>query len=311
MKHLEETPWWICDEKDTNFVIYSDTDSIYVHAEPILKHLYPSFDDLNDKEKDNLLEKIALEYQDIITKSYDNLAKDCFNIDSHKLEMKTEAVIRSAYFRKTRRYAQWITKKEGIEKEELDIKGLEFNKSNFPQFFGKFFMGILNETLKGAKREDILKQIKEFKIKIIKGDVNLEDLGNPTSIKTLNSYIGKTPRSGEIFTEVKLKAPAAVKAAIKYNDLLRLWKLDKKYNLITQADKVKYYYLKDNPYKIEALAIITGNVPDKIRDFIIKYIDYNATFDNILLNKFEGFFSDLGWDLTLNPYIEHFKTYEI
>ena len=35
MKHLEDTPWWICDSEDTNYVAYSDTDSIYIHAEPL------------------------------------------------------------------------------------------------------------------------------------------------------------------------------------------------------------------------------------------------------------------------------------
>ena len=54
--------------------------------------------------------------------------------------MKTECVIRSAYFRATRRYAQWITKQEGIEKETLDIKGLEFMKANKDGFFFYFLM---------------------------------------------------------------------------------------------------------------------------------------------------------------------------
>ena len=67
MKHLEDTPWWICDEGDTNYVCYSDTDSIYIHAEPFLKHLYPDFDEMPDKEKDSSLEKVALSYQGIIT----------------------------------------------------------------------------------------------------------------------------------------------------------------------------------------------------------------------------------------------------
>ena len=29
MKHLEDTPWWICDPEDTNYVAYSDTDSMF------------------------------------------------------------------------------------------------------------------------------------------------------------------------------------------------------------------------------------------------------------------------------------------
>ncbi len=105
MKKLEEIPSFICKEGDTNFAAYCDTDSVYIHAEPILNHLYPNFDEMEDKEKDEVLEKVALQYQDIITDYYNTLAKDCFNVDEHRLEMHTECVIRSAYFRATRRYA--------------------------------------------------------------------------------------------------------------------------------------------------------------------------------------------------------------
>ena len=63
-----------------------------------------------------------MKYQDVINEDYDRLAKECFNVTEHRLEMKTECVIRSAYFRATRRYAQWITKQEGIAKESLILK---------------------------------------------------------------------------------------------------------------------------------------------------------------------------------------------
>ena len=136
MKHIEDTPWWICDPEDTNYIAYSDTDSIYVHAEPLLRHLYPDFEEMSSEDKDDKLENIALKYQDIITDSYSELATDCFNAKgAHRLEMKTECVIRAAYFRATRRYAQWITKQEGITKESLDVKGLEFKKANFAIFY--------------------------------------------------------------------------------------------------------------------------------------------------------------------------------
>ena len=115
MKHLEETPWYICDEEDINYCAYVDTDSNYFNAEPLLKHLNPNFEELSDEEKDSKLEKIALYYQDYISNHYDNLARTCFNVEHHRLEMKTEAVIRSAYFRAPRRYAQWITKQSIIE----------------------------------------------------------------------------------------------------------------------------------------------------------------------------------------------------
>ena len=171
MKHLEDTPWFICDPGDENYCSYVDTDSNYFNAEPLLRHLYPDFDSFDDKKKDSKLEKIALAYQDIITDHYDILAKECFNVPTHRLEMKTECVIRSAYFRATRRYAQWITKQEGIDKESLDIKGLEFMKVNFPPIFGKFFNDILQQVLKGGEKDIILSQIKDFKSKILDGKI--------------------------------------------------------------------------------------------------------------------------------------------
>lgn len=311
MKHLEETPWFICDNEDTNFCAYVDTDSNYFNAEPLLKHLYPNFEELEDQEKDDKLEKVALRYQDIITNHYDQLARECFNVPTHRLEMKTECVIRSAYFRATRRYAQWITKQEGIAKETLDIKGLEFMKANFPPILGEFFNDILQQTLKGVEHKNILSQIKTFKTQILDGTIPLAKLGNPTAVKKLEKYSGKTARAGEMFTEILKGAPAPVRAAIRYNDLLRLWQLDKKYNMITMADKVKWLYLKDNPYKIEALAFFDYEMPDKIVEFLNQYADRQKVFDSILLNKLEGFFSDLGWSLDLNPHLNALSSFEI
>ena len=318
MKHLEETPWFICDKEDENYCAYVDTDSNYFNAEPILKYLYPDFESFSDEEKDEKLEGVALAYQDIITEHYDNLATDCFNVRQfewfdkpHWLEMKTECVIRSAYFRATRRYAQWITKQEGIAKETLDIKGLEFMKANFPPILGDFFNDILQQVLKGEQHKSIIDQIKVFKTQILDGTIPLAKLGNPTAVKKLDKYSGKSARAGEMFTEILKGAPAPVRAAIRYNDLLRLWQLDRKYNLITMADKVKWIYLKDNPYKIEALAFFDYEMPDKIVDFLDTYADRQKVFDSILLNKLEGFFSDLGWSLNLNPYVNALKSFEI
>jgi len=322
MKHLEDTPWWICDPEDTNYCAYVDTDSNYFHAEPLLRYRFPNFDEMSDKEKDTELENIALEYQDIITDHYNNVAKDVFNINQfewfdkpHWLEMKTECVIRSAYFRATRRYAQWITKQEGVEKETLDIKGLEFQKSNFPPKLGKFFNKALVDVLKGTKQEEIDARVKTFKKQILDGTIPLTDLGNPTSVKQIGKHQGKPARKGEIlstFNHVenkakrKLGAPAAVKAAIRYNDLLRFWKLDSKHELITNGTKVKWIYLKPNPYHIEEIAFLNYDMPEKINTFIEQYADRKKVFESILLNKLEGFYGDLEWNLNLNPYINQF-----
>jgi len=312
MKHLEDTPWWICDPEDTNYCSYVDTDSNYFHAEPILRYLYPNFDKMSDNERDDALEGIAKEYEKIITNNYDVLAKKVFNINKfpwfkdmkkdHWLEMKTECVIRSAYFRATRRYAQWITKQEGIEKEDVDIKGLEFKKANFPPRLGKFFKKVLVDVLKGAKQPEIDRRVKEFKNQIFDGTIPLSDLGSPTSVKKLNKYSGRKARAGEMFSPIEKGAPAAVKATIVYNDLIKFWGLSKDYSYIVQGDKIRWVWLKPNPYQIDSIAFQSFDIPKKIRTFIEEYIDRNKIFNGTLLNKLDGFYSDLGWSLSLNPY---------
>jgi hypothetical protein len=306
MKHIEDTPWWICDPEDTNYVAYSDTDSIYIHAEPLLRHLYPNFEEMSSEDKDDKLEEVALKYQDIITDSYNDLAAQCFNAPEHRLEMKTECVIRSAYFRATRRYAQWITKQEGIVKESLDVKGLEFKKANFPPVLGDFFKQTLIDVLKGAKQPEIDARVKEFKQQILDGSIPLTQLGNPTSVKTLNKYTERKARVGEMFSTIAKGAPAAVKSVIIYNDLLRFWGLSNEHSYITQGEKVKWIYLKPNAYQIDAIAFLEWDMPEKIRTFIEENADRKKIFDSILLNKLEGFYNDLGWTLNLNPYKDMF-----
>ena len=52
-------------------------------------------------------------------------------------------------------------------------------------------------------------------------------------------------------------------------------------------------------------------MPDKIVSFLDKFADRQKIFDSILLNKLEGFYTDLQWDLNLNPHLELFESFEV
>ena len=304
----EEIPWYICNEGDKNFCTYVDTDSNYFHAEPLLKHLYPNFSELPAEEQDDLLEKMALKYQDLITEYYDTLASEAFNINKHRLEMKTECTIRSGFFSGKRRYAQYITKKEGIKVEDIDVKGLDFMKSNFPPLFKKFFNGILDKILFGATRNEIDQEILEFKNSL--DTLPLELLGKPTGVKDIKKYVERPPGAGNIFTTLKTGAPVNVKAAVRYNDFLKFKGLDKKHSQIVAGDKIKWVYLKDNPYKIDTMGFLDFDFPEEIRIFVEQYIDRDKAFDSILKNKLESFYKDLSWgSLTLNTHVNNFFSF--
>ena len=73
--------------------------------------------------------------------------------------------------------------------------------------------------------------------------------------------------------------------------------------------KINFNNISDNPYKIEKLAFLEFDIPDKIREFLEKYIDRRKSFETIIENKLGGFYSDLGWVLNLNPYKNKFFTF--
>ena len=160
-------------------------------------------------------------------------------------------------------------------------------------------------------------RLKYLEKKILDGTISITNLGNPTAVKQLNKHRGLPPKPGKIFSVLnvvysknlkdrKVGAPASVKAAIRYNDLIRFWGLNKNHNYISQGDKIKWVWLKSNPYQLEALAFLEWDYPEKIRTFIEKYADRNKIFESILLNKVEGFYGDMEWQLSLNPYQKMF-----
>jgi hypothetical protein len=122
------------------------------------------------------------------------------------------------------------------------------------------------------------------------------DLAKPTGVKQINSYIAKRPAPGEIFSEFKLKAPVNTKAAVYTNDLIKFKRLDKKYSLFTEGDKMKYVSLKPNPFNIDVIGFRgNGEDPEFIIEFIDKYVDREEAFNSVLLNKLKGVYDDIGW----------------
>ena len=127
------------------------------------------------------------------------------------------------------------------------------------------------------------------------------------SLKQLNEYIKSKPPAGEIFSRLEKKCPANTKAAIYYNDLLRFKQLDIKHSPITVGEKIKWVYLKENPYKIDVIAFLSYDLPDEIKKFIDKYINREHLFDTVLRNKLNSFYQDLGWgNLNLNNHVYKF-----
>lgn len=301
MRILENVPDIICDVDDENYCLYIDTDSNYFYAYPLLKKLYPGFDSYDDDKKDDLLEACAIEYQNLVNDSYNILAKDYFNINvEHHFEIKTECTVRNMYIKAPRRYAQYISRKEGIKKDSLDIKGMEFKMVNFPKVLGKFFEKIIDDILYGTDELTVNNKVIEIKKFIGNKDTNYNDVSIPTSVKTLNNYLVSPPEKGKIFSKLKKGVNIAVRSAYNYNDLLKYHNLDKKHQLITNTEKIKWVYLLPNPYMLESIGYIDYDTPQLIKDFINTYIDRDSIFEKYVKKKIVSIFDDIGFKFNIN-----------
>jgi DNA polymerase elongation subunit (family B) len=286
-----------------NYIKLADTDSMYIELKNIIDIKYGV--DLPKEERNQKILKLAQEIQDAANNNLDNISKDLFNITpgTHYFQLKQEVICTGLLTTGKRRYAMYVTNKEGVPVEELDMKGLELMKSNMNKLFKKFGENLIKNILFGKPKPEIDKSIIEFYQSL--KSIDIKQLGKPTGVKQISSYHIPS-RAGEMFSSFKLKAPANTKAAIRYNDLLRFKKLDKKYESILEGDKIFIINLKQNPYGIETIGLPNAQIPNEIDEFVRKYIDIDEIFESLLANKLRNLYDDLGWELELNPHRSKF-----
>ena len=295
---------------DKDYVVTSDTDSLFIQVKDIL--LARGIDLKNKEQCIKATLEIATEIQKVSNKFIGEFALKAFNIPNnrnHFFELKQEVVIERGYFSGKRRYAMYIVNKEGVDTEELVMMGLDLMKSNMPVTYKKFGESIIQEIMFGKTRDDINKRIVDFK-KYLKTQ-SWEVVAKPTGVKQIRKYIKRSPRIGEIFSELETKCPINTKAAIYTNDLLRFKKLDKQYSCFVEGDKMKYVTLKKNPYNISVIGF-KGNSEDPpfITSLIEEFVDKDEIFNSVLLNKLETIYNDLGWEfISLNENVAKFFSF--
>jgi hypothetical protein len=286
-------------------VVASDTDSAYFTLTKLIQKIYPESDSWDRKKRIEILLKLTDKIQERANYELTDVSQNLFNIiDGHHFELKQEVIAEKAYWSGKRRYAMYIVNKEGVEIEELEMKGLDIMKSNFPPYFREFGEELIKSILFSKPKEEIDKFVMDFKDSIY--TVEWKKLLKPVGLKKLDEYIERRPMAGELFSKLKLKCPINTKSAIISNDFLRFKGLTKKYPEFTIGDKIYIAALKPNPYKIEVIALNGYNDAPDILEIINKYIDRDGLFDSIIRNKLETVYSDIGWQLNLNPHKSKF-----
>ena len=100
--------------------------------------------------------------------------------------------------------------------------------------------------------------------------------------------------------------PIHIRGALLFNHYIKQKKLDNKYSLIGNGEKVKFLYLK-RPN------IIQENVISFIQDFpteigLDKYIDYDLQFEKSFVEPLKAILDAIGWNVEKTVNLELFFT---
>ena len=214
----------------------------------------------------------------------------------HRFDIKQEVIAKSAFWVTKKRYGQWIINDGGLECERMDVKGLDIVRSSFPPAFQKFMSNVLKAILHNIDKDKIDGFILKFKKSLDTNDII--DISLPSGVKGIKKYSQKG-KGKDMFTTMKSGAPVHVKASVSYNDLLKHFKANH-LEPIKDHSKIKWVYLKNNPFQLDAIAYKGYDDPDELMDFIHRYIDRDKLFDRALTKKIKMFYDALSWDMPVD-----------
>lgn len=284
--------------KEVDYVIASDTDSVYVNLGPLVHMVYGSKSETKVETIVDFVNKACIEkFEPFIDKSYQELA-DYMNAFDQKMQMKREVIANKGIWTAKKRYILNVYDSEGVRFAEPKLKmmGIEAVKSSTPMSCREKIKESLKIVMNGNEQEfqsfvEAFKQ--EFKT------LPFEDIAFPRGVSDLSKYMGST----ELYSK---GTPMHVRGAIMFNAFLKKYKLTKKYQLIQDGDKTKFCYMKvPNPVQENVFSILTV-LPKEFG--VEKYIDYDTQFDKAYLEPLKTIVNTIGWRTERVSSLENFFT---
>ena len=272
------------DTKD--YCIYIDTDSLYFSSKALLPE---------NKDPKEFTINLAHVIEKKLNAYYDDMSKELFFCDNHRFHIKGESVASKGLWIAKKRYAMNVVYdlESSLDIDnKMKVKGLDVIRSTFPPAFREFMNTVLTDVLNGIVKNEMDAKVLEFRIAL--DSRYYLDVARNTSVKNISEYEKGLSKQ---LNEFKKGTPAHVKACITYNKLLHHFKITNRYEKISDGEKIKYVYLKDNPLNLETVAVKGYNDPIEIVQLAETYIDYETLFVNELKTKLEDFYSALGWGL--------------
>ncbi len=289
----------VLDTTEIDYVIASDTDSVYITFDRLVNKLFK--EGTKTKTIINFLDTIATEkLEPYINSQYEILAEK-MNAYEQRMEMGREVIADKGIWTAKKRYILNVHDSEGVRYKEpkLKIMGIEAVKSSTPAACREKIKEALIIIMNGDEKE-LNNFLAEFKDEFM--SLPPEDIAYPRSCNGIGKYTSKTQKtydlgSGEAveYGFFKKGAPIHVKGSILFNHLLAKHKLTHKFVNIQEGDKIKFLHLKEpNPYQSSAFSFMTA-VPKELD--ILKWVDYTTQYERSFIEPLKFITDKINWSI--------------
>lgn len=265
-----------------DYVIAIDTDSVYAGLADLVNQVMP---DATTSKKVDFLDKVCSHIEtDVLDAAFKELKENC-NAYKHRISMKRESIANRGIWTAKKRYILNVYDNEGVRYAEpkLKIMGIEAIKSSTPAACRKAMEELFQILINGTESET-QRFIQEFRNTF--DSLPVEEKAFPRGVSSLKQYAD----SKLIY---KKGTPINSRAALLHNNLIKEHKLEKKYELIKEGEKIKYVYLnRRNPIQEDVIAFMEILPPEF---GLHKYIDNDTQFEKAFLDPAKIILDSIGW----------------
>ena len=281
-----------------DYVIASDTDSIYLNLGPLVETVYKGRETTDESIVSFLNKVCEMELEKYITSSYQALAT-YVNAYEQKMIMKRENIASSGIWTAKKRYMLNVWDSEGVRYKEPKLKmmGIEAVKSSTPAPCRTAIKEAIQIMMTGTE-DALIDYIDTFRTKF--DSLPPEDIAFPRSVNGLRKY----KATSTVYTK---GTPLHVRGTLLYNFHIAKNKLEYKYPLVNEGEKIKYLHLR-RPNKINSENVISFlNTFPKELD-LEGQIDRDVQFKKSFLDPLQIITNVIGWDTERIPTLEFLFT---
>jgi len=275
-----------------DYIIASDTDSIYIELDGLVSKLGGLDDELKIvKVLDHFIEERIQPY---MNECYQQLA-DMMNAREQKMQMKRETIASKGIWIAKKMYMLNAWNIEGVQYDapKLKISGLSAVRSSTPyscrENIKKALTIIMNKS-----EDDLQKFIEDFRAEFMQ--LPFEQVAFPRGIKGMEKYRNSR-------TIYEKGTPIQVKGALLFNHAIQRNQV-KNVAPIKNGDKIKFAYLKfPNPIG-DSVISAPDTLPPELN--VDKYIDRNMQFEKAFLDPLKSITNVIGWQTEKVANLESF-----